>query len=528
MPTVADLERLNALLTRLNPLGDATQGEIIRAEDWNTLVHALAEVARVVLAEDRQAVPAPHEHPDQVTAGWLDPRLRALIERGPLSDPGVEARMQALEQRVDRLAARIEALLGSVGEVRDRVTEVTTRDLLRQAEVTNVRRVVEGLDDSRESVRELRETLGVLQKDVLTAVTVGQRLTVDGQPIDFKNVVERLDRADALRTRLTAPNGEVFDARGFENRLTALTNTLVTQQALDEALETVRRTTPANDLGQIEGNLRNQLLDQMNTSFGTFRDEVRAENNARFAEVDVRINARLADAVPDITAQVLGSVRPEINAAATDTRESLTLLIEQRVSDMGSNLKADYTQQFDDLRLNIGTQVGAEVDRRLSSRLEGVNSRVGTLEESLRPLTERVGKLETDMIDVRTSIDRNVTDFDSRTGILRGELLAEMDRRDQVQARQFERQLTTLDGALSQRINVAIADSRRTLSTETRVAARDTARAEVRAVETRLRGDIGSISRDAVTEIVRTEINAEVPNLTRRVADTLRSRPPGG
>ena len=100
--------------------------------------------------------------------------------------------MQALEQRVDRLTARIDALLGSVGEVRDRVTKVTTRDLLRQAEVTNVRRVVEGLDDSRESVRELRETLGVLQQDVLTAVTVGQRLTVDGQPIDFNNFVERL------------------------------------------------------------------------------------------------------------------------------------------------------------------------------------------------------------------------------------------------------------------------------------------------------------------------------------------------
>jgi predicted nucleic acid-binding Zn-ribbon protein len=528
MPTVADLERLNALMIRLNPLGDAAQGEIIRAEDWNTLVHALVEVARVVLAEDRQAVPAPHEHPDQVTAGWLDPRLRALIERGPLSDPGVEARMQALEQRVDRLTARIESLLGSVGEVRDRVTEVTTRDLLRQSEITNVRRVVEGLDDSRESVRELRETLGVLQKDVLTAVTVGQRLTVDGQPIDFKNFDERLNQADELRTRLTAPNGEVFDARGFENRLTELSNTLVTQQALDEALETVRRTIPLNDLAQLEGNLRNQLLGQMNASFGTFRDEVRAENNTRFAEVDSQINTRIADAVPDITAQVLGSVRPEINAAVSATRESLTVLIDQRVSDLSSSLKADYTQQFDDLRLSIGTQVGVEVDRRLSTRLEGVSSRVGRLEESLRPLTERVGKLETDVTDVRTRIDRNATDSNTRTGILRNELLAEMDRRDQVQAGQFDRQLTALDGALSQRINVAIADSRRTLREETLVVARDTARAEVGVVETRLRGDIGSISRDAVTEIVRTEISAEVPNLTRTVADTLRSRPPSG
>ena len=152
MPTVADLERLRALNERLTPLANATQGELIRAEDWNTLVGAVSEIARVVLAEDREAAPAAHEHPDQVTSGWLDPRLRALIERGPLSDPAAEARLQALEQRVERLQARVEALFGSVGEVRDRVTDVATKDLIRQSEVVNVRLVVEGLGDSRESV----------------------------------------------------------------------------------------------------------------------------------------------------------------------------------------------------------------------------------------------------------------------------------------------------------------------------------------------------------------------------------------
>ncbi len=62
MPTVADLERLNALTTRLVPLGGAAQGEVIKAEDWNTLVGAIVEIGRVVLGEEREIVPAPHEH----------------------------------------------------------------------------------------------------------------------------------------------------------------------------------------------------------------------------------------------------------------------------------------------------------------------------------------------------------------------------------------------------------------------------------------------------------------------------------
>ncbi len=526
MPTLADLERLRALTERLTPLGGAAQGELIRAEDWNTLVGAVGELARVVLAEDRQAVPVPHTHADQVSVGWLEPRLRALIERGPLSDPAAEARLQALEQRIERLAGRIEAVLGNLGEVRDRVTEVTTRDLVRQAEVLNVRRAVEGLDDGREAVRELRTTLGSLQRDVATAVTVGQRLTVNGSPIDFNQVFERLARTDELRDRLTAPDGTLLDARTLENRLTDLTNTLVTQATLDDALARVRRELSPDELGAIEGNLRNQLLEQFDRSLSGLGDELRAESNERFAGIDPRIESRIADAIPDISAVVLNSVRPEVSTLITTTRTDLETLIEKQTDVLGRRLTTDYSTQIEQLRSGIGEQVGAALATRLDEQMGSFSRRLGQLEENVKPLSERVQQLEVDVRVIRGQGDLLRTEIDLSAGRVRTELINTIDQRDQLQASRFDGQLRTLDAQISQRTTDALGDSRRIVLEEARSAARDAARLEAGGVETRLRTELGSLNRSALSELVRSEINAATPGLTRSIGENLR-RPLG-
>ena len=74
MPTVAQLDRLKALVDRLTPLTQIQRGELIRAQDWNDVVGTLLEVARAVLADEvtPQTVP-PHEHPDQVKTSLARP-----------------------------------------------------------------------------------------------------------------------------------------------------------------------------------------------------------------------------------------------------------------------------------------------------------------------------------------------------------------------------------------------------------------------------------------------------------------------
>jgi hypothetical protein len=101
MPTVAELERLAALAKALTPLTSVRAGTLIRAEDWNTVVGALIELARAVLSSSKEGAVAAHEHPDQVSIGWLDAQLRFLIERGPLADPAATSRVDELGRKFD-------------------------------------------------------------------------------------------------------------------------------------------------------------------------------------------------------------------------------------------------------------------------------------------------------------------------------------------------------------------------------------------------------------------------------------------
>ena len=108
MATVAELDRLKALVDRLLPLSSRGRGEVIAAEDWNTVVGALLEVARAVVESGvGDAVPA-HTHPDQVQLGWLEPSVRSLLERGPLDDPNAVARVNAIERSATLASQRLD------------------------------------------------------------------------------------------------------------------------------------------------------------------------------------------------------------------------------------------------------------------------------------------------------------------------------------------------------------------------------------------------------------------------------------
>src|SRR5688500_8373831 len=136
MPTTQDLDRLRGLLGQLTQIGEARRGELIRAEDWNALVLAVADIARAVLAADAAVAVPGHEHPDQVTAAWLSPDLRDLLERGPLADPAVQKRLTDIEQTLRRTRETQDASDKKVEEFRGRLSDVAARDVERQAAVT--------------------------------------------------------------------------------------------------------------------------------------------------------------------------------------------------------------------------------------------------------------------------------------------------------------------------------------------------------------------------------------------------------
>src|SRR2546422_3535703 len=117
MPSVAELDRLSALVNQLIAL-QKQPGDLIQAQDWNTVVGALIEVTRAALEDGPAATVPPHEHPDQVAPGWLTPALRSVLERGPLADPAADARISQIQSRLDALAARIEGGSSDINDLR--------------------------------------------------------------------------------------------------------------------------------------------------------------------------------------------------------------------------------------------------------------------------------------------------------------------------------------------------------------------------------------------------------------------------
>lgn len=86
----------------------------------------------------------------------------------------------------------------------------------------------------------LRRQLESVSNDVKRAVSAADRLTVNGELVDIGGLVTKVAAVEKLRDALTLPPGEILTANRLEQRLTELTNTLVTERELDDALRNRR------------------------------------------------------------------------------------------------------------------------------------------------------------------------------------------------------------------------------------------------------------------------------------------------
>ncbi|HXG24644.1 MAG TPA: hypothetical protein VNJ09_08835 [Chthonomonadales bacterium] len=498
MPTVAELERLRALLERLTPLADVQRGELIRAQDWNIVVGALIELARAVVTQEREAAVPPHEHPDQVTTGWLDPRLRSLIERGPLADPAAVTRLQDVERKISTLSTQIERNGQEIKEVRDRATEVVTRDLVREADVTAVRRRIEGMADAREDVRALRETLRAVQTDLRTAIEVSRGLVIDGQPVNMAAILERLSSVEALRERLRLPSGQLLDAATLESRLTELTNTLVTEEELDEALANRPGQIPPDQVDALREELSTGLRAELQANHQSLTEQIRGEMNQRLSEVDARIAQAVADSLPGVRDSVLGSVRPEIAAAVQAVNTELRAFVETRLGEVSTSLRADLEGQLADVQRSIGPAILAELDRQippliaplqqglegLLARMQAAEARQTAHEGTLAGLAARMEAVAQQEANARAELQRS--------------LLATMEGRLAGRDAQVEERFARESVATQERIEATIGSARPGLLEEARRQANAAAETRVREMAVQLRGEMHQIARDEI------------------------------
>ena len=383
-----------------------------------------------------------------------------------------------------------------------------------------MRRTVEAINARRDDIQALRVSLDSIRADVQTAVDVASRLQLNGQLVDIAVLDQRIRSVEELRTRLQLPTGELLDAPRLEARLTELTNTLVTQEQLDQVL----RDRPVDVPGSVVADLRNSLQAALRTELegvvsarlGDFRIEV----NTRLGQIDAVVARAVADASPGIRDAALSAIRAELTSTIATAIQQSESAVNTRLTTAIDSVRAEVTGGLSEVRGSVAGLAASEVNRLLPTQLDPMRQGITALQQSTASLNQRLAAQETGLQNVATRVEVITREDVAARDDLRRSLIAEMDTRDQAQARNFDRRLADLDAVIRRHTDAAINDARRSITEQVQRAAADAAAAEVRVLATRLRAEMVSIAADQVAALqddLRTIVTNSVSDAMKAV-----------
>ena len=268
MPSLEVLDALQAIVKKLEPLGNVHQGDPLRAADWNQLVDCLTRIAATLLDREASGTLPDHDHPDQVGLDWLDPNLKRLMEKGPLHEPEAMARLGKLERDLEKLRSSLKDSDSNVAKIRGNVHDIGTAKIGQEGRLKNLELRLKNLPDARQDVLTLNERISSMIGKLDQTLAFEDRLNVDGAPVDLVEIQKEFSKTKALREGLTDPNGNLWTAETIRRELTQLQNSLVTKEDLELALERVTSGGPILD-PQLDAFLAGRVKDLVNEQIET-------------------------------------------------------------------------------------------------------------------------------------------------------------------------------------------------------------------------------------------------------------------
>lgn len=379
------LELLARIVDGLSALGAKQRNDPLQAAEWNALIDGVTRLARLAAAREQtlqeslsaKFALADHAHNGQVTAAWLAPETRALLETAT-SGAQASARVDALSRqlveanaRITALSAQIERLRSSVDQVRDSADESARRAGSAEGKLNalvDFDRRVTVLDGRFAKLSEdLRGTLAF--RDTLTDVT--------GVPIDVRAIVGKVTELEAIRDTLKAADGTVIRGREVESRIARLERDRFDASTLDSRIgERLRDPAVLKDAEESIGNrLETRIGGRIGVVEATAKELAEGLSRARTAadadrarltEADTRVGAVAArlDALGTLPRQ-LAEATTRLAAVETTTRAQ-----EGQLADLGT------------LRTRLTSVEGAT--SRLPQQVEGLTRAVN---DSTRRMT---------------------------------------------------------------------------------------------------------------------------------------------
>ncbi len=531
MPTAAELDRVQALVKRLNALGSAQRGDLILAQQWNDLVGLVVELAQSMLDANAGDRVPPHEHPDQVSMTWLSPTVRSLLEKGPLADPKATTRVTDVEGRVRAVTADLDKLRGTIEGARDRLTELATRDLVREADANEVRLVVGALSERRDDVLEVRKTLGSISEKVDKAVEASSRLVIDGQPADLNALNARIVGVEELRDRLRTTTGDLLDAAEFEKRLATLRNSLVTQEQLETAFKNRPSQLDPNTLDGLRGELLVQVRDETRSTLATLSGEIRGETEARLGGVDALVEQRIQERVGAAVGVEITKLRGENKDADQTLLSAARAFTQSEVAAATTTLRGEVGALIGAVDADVKTRIPDELAALLPDALAPLEAAVNAARTDAAAVVTKLGDLSNTLTQARARIEQVALAGTAAVAATRTELLGEMATRDAATRKEVDKRILEVEGRLNPRLTgfdnrFSALDASMQTTIDARAA--EAASAALKAETVKLRAEMETIARtqslalqDQVTENVRRQVDTSLNE--RIVAESKRA-----
>ena len=503
MPTVADLDRLDAIVVTLRELTGKQRGELIEAEAWNRLVDAVIDIGRTTIEDGSDQVPG-HKHTDQVSLDWLDPRLRAQILEGG-ANPANAAALAKLERRLAEFARKLDAVSERLTRIQSDVAGVATRDVEREAAVGTALRRLDGVFDAREDVAALRGSLRTIEGQVRTAADLSNRLIDDGgDEIDFTAISRRVAALEEIEARLTLPGGDRFAADSYARDLARLRAELVTEEELRERLETLQGGLSENDRAGLLDAARDAAVAANRDTLAALETDLRRSQDDSLRQIEGTLDTRIGAATGDLRDRILSVARDEqaalLTARLDSFRTTQTAEMDRRLAAQADGLTAQMTA----MNASVRDDVSAQVSARLEERIGGTDARIEALNRTIAALDDQM-----------TGITGTLAAQAERVETVNRELLAATSRLNV----QLTERIGGIEATLDERIGVAaqglraairaerqgeMAVMRDQLGTQLTRTIRDVARTEVTMATSQLRGEMTDIA----TAAIRSDIDA--------------------
>ena len=402
MQTVDDLQRLSALLGRLQPLANVQRGQLIEATSWNTLVEAIMEMARAML--DEVETVADHDHTEEVTIDWLAPTLKNLIERGPLTDPVSENRLREVERRVKSFNSQSVEIERNVQSLRERWDDLATRDVQREANLVRIDKTVNGLPDANQGILDVRTTLDTLRGELQRALEFSDSLDVGGELVNMGEIIGRLESVEALRDSLTTADGQLFDISAFEIQLQELQNDFVPRDELDDILSDQQVSISDEQIASLQTQLSDSLTASQEASLATaltaMQEQIAQDFNEQFGDIDAVVSTAVARLESDMRDAILEQLTSEFN---------------ERIDEGLAGIEQQFTEQLSGVQEELSnlSSAHASLTADIDGALSAVKEDVSVLKTDVTKLQSDLGQFGTNVTSLGDSVGAISTRLDT-------------------------------------------------------------------------------------------------------------------